>query len=195
LLVLGGLEFGGEGIELLGFLVMGGLVIGEGFREGVEFGAEFVRFVFRWLGRDEGAGFEVSFGEGAVEPDAELPDDLECGECSSMVARERVVGGVPRSSDLAEELVDFHGEDAVVAEPQEEFVLTILRAVEDADIGGDELGEELGELAELEKAGVRILGEIPFRQHAETQELLIVRLQMGEVAAEPRSGRHRSTLR
>ena len=65
-----------------------------------------------------------------------------------------------------------------------EFVGLVLRALEDADVRGDHLGEDFGELPELEEAGIRVLREVTLGQHPETQELPIVRLQMGEVAAE-----------
>jgi hypothetical protein len=62
--------------------------------------------------------------------------------------------------------------------------LAFIRAVKNPDAGRHELGEELAELAEFEKAGVRIVREIPLRKHPEPQKLLIMRLQMGEVAAQ-----------
>jgi hypothetical protein len=103
-----------------------------------------------------------------------------------------VVGGISRAADFAEELVDLVGEDTVVPQAAEEFVLAVFGAIEDADVGGDELGENFRQLPEFEKAGVRIFGEIAFGEHPEAEELLIVRLQMGEVAAQGRAGLHGS---
>jgi hypothetical protein len=188
LLVLRGLELLLQGSELEGFLVVGGLVVGQLLGEGLEFGAEFFGLVRRRTGRDEGAGFELGLAEGPVEPDPELPSDLEGSERGPVVAGEGVVRGIPGPSDLAEKLVDLVGENPVVAQPVEKIVLPFLRPFEDADVRSDHLGEDFAQLAELQQAGVRILREIPLGQHPETQQLLIVRLQMGEVAAEALGG-------
>ncbi len=42
-------------------------------------------------------------------------------------------------------------------------------------------------MTELEEAGIWIFGELALRQHPEAQELLIVLLQMGEIAGEFRA--------
>jgi hypothetical protein len=89
-----------------------------------------------------------------MEPDAELPDDFQCGEGRPVVAGEGMVGGVAGAADLAEDLVNLGWEDAMVAEAEEEFVLAILRTVENADVRCGDLGEEFRELAEFEQAGV-----------------------------------------
>lgn len=169
---------------------MGGLILGQLVGEGFKLGAEFLGFVRRWLRRDERAGFEIRILERAVEPDADLPDDLEHRQSGAVVAGERVVGGIPGAADFAEELVDLVGEDAVVSQAAEKFVLAVVGAVKDADVGGDELGEDFGQLPEFQETGVWIFREIAFGQHPEAKKLLIVRLQMGEVAAQVGGGFH-----
>lgn len=77
-----------------------------------------------------------------------------------VIAGERVAGGIATAADLAEELVDFVGEDAVIAEAAQELVLAVLWPVQESDAGGNQLGEPLGQLPQLEKAGIRIIGKI-----------------------------------
>jgi len=46
-------------------------------------------------------------------------------------------------------------------------------AGEHADFGGYQLGKDFSELPEFDEAGVRIVGEIPFRLRAQPDELLL----------------------
>ena len=177
-------QFGLHRVELPGFLVMGGLILGQFVGEGFQLGAEFLRLVRRCLRRDEGAGFEIRVLECAVEPDADLPNDLKHRQSGAVVARQRVVGGISRAADFAEELVDLVGEDAVVAQAAEEFELAVFRAIEDADVRRYELCEDFGQLPKFQETGIRIFGEIAFCEHPQSEELLIVELQMSEVAAQ-----------
>jgi hypothetical protein len=54
-----------------------------------------------------------------------------------------------------------------------------------------ELRQKLGELPQLEQRGVRVIGKVPLREHAQAQELCVVLLQVGEVAGEKRRLVHR----
>jgi hypothetical protein len=128
------------------------------------------------LGRNERAGFEIRVLECAVEPNADLPDDFEHRQGGAVIAGERVVGGISRAADFAEELVNFVGENAVVAQATEEFVLTIFWPIQDTDVGCDKLGEDFRELPQLEETGVWIVGEIAFCKHPKVEKLLVVEL-------------------
>jgi hypothetical protein len=98
--------------------------------------------------------------------------------------------GTGLDAEVSETLANLDRHDAVVARAVQEFVLPVVWAVENADVRCDELGEKFRELSELEKAGVWILRKIPLREHPKAQQLLIVRLQMGEVAAQAGTGFH-----
>ena len=50
--------------------------------------------------------------------------------------------------------------------------------------------QELSKLAELEEAGVRVIGEVPLRQQPQTQELIVMLLQMGKIGG----GRERRAI-
>ena len=149
MLVLGFLKLSFESVELLGLFVMGGPILGERSGEFLKLGLKFLGFVGGRLGRDEGTGLEAWICKGAMEPDAELPGDLENGEGAAVISGEGVVCGIPTAADFVEELMDLPGDDAVVPESPEKFVLAFLRLIQDADAGGNELSEKLGELAEL----------------------------------------------
>jgi hypothetical protein len=95
-----------------------------------------------------------------------------------------MAGGVPGSPDLPEELRDLGGQDALVLKPPNQIVLGLARRLIFADIGRDVLREQLGELSQLEERGVGVIREIAFRQHAETQELLVMRFELGEIGPE-----------
>jgi hypothetical protein len=58
-----------------------------------------------------------------VEPDAELPGDLEIGERGAMVAGDRVARGVAGAPDFAEELSYLAREDALVLQASKQVVL------------------------------------------------------------------------
>ena len=60
----------------------------------------------------------------------------------------------------------------------------LLRRREQTDSGSEELGQYLGELTQLQEAGVRVFRKIPLRQHTQAQELFVMLLQLGEVGAE-----------
>jgi hypothetical protein len=59
-----------------------------------------------------------------------------------------------------------------------------------ADLRRHELRQQLGELPQLQECGIRVIGKVALRQHAQTQELRVVLLQTGEVAGEKRRFMH-----
>ena len=191
LLVPGDFKLGFQRVELLRFLVMGILVLSQRRPKSFQLGAEFLRIIRRRLRWNERAGFEIRVFECPVEPDADLPDDLEHRKGGAMVPRERVVGGISRAADFAEQLVDLVWEDSVVPQATKEFELAVFRLVQNADVGSNKLGNDFRQLPELQETGIRIVCEVTFRKHPKTKELLIVRAQMGEVAAQGRPGLHR----
>jgi hypothetical protein len=56
--------------------------------------------------------------------------------------------------------------------------------IQEPDSGSDQLRQEFRELPKLEKGCIRIVGKVSLGKHPEPQELLVVRLEMGEVAGE-----------
>ena len=76
---------------------------------------------------------------------------------------------------------DFAGEDALILEPTEEIELRFFGIRIEPDLRGHELREQLGELPELQKSGIGILGEIPLGEHAKADELVVMGLEMREI--------------
>ena len=72
----------------------------------------------------------------------------------------------------------------MVPETGQEFVLAFTLPVQNPDAGRHELRQNLGQLPQFEDAGIGVLSEIAFRKHSEPQKLLIMRLQMSEIAAQ-----------
>jgi len=104
LLVLRLLELRFGGCEPLRGLVVLGPVIRERLRQAVELFVQVGGLVARGLRRNEGTGSVLGVLEGAMEPDRELPGDLECRECGAVIARQRMTCGISGASDLIEEL-------------------------------------------------------------------------------------------
>ena len=94
--------------------------------EAGEFGTQIGAFVLRGLRRDEGAGLERGVLEGAVEPEPELPGDLERGEGGAMVARHGVARGVAGAPHFTEELGDLARQNALVLQAAQQVVLGLL---------------------------------------------------------------------
>ncbi len=61
----------------------------------------------------------------------------------------------------------------MILQPAEEVVLGLLVRGVEADLGRDELSEQLGELPQLQQRGVRVVSEVALRKHAQAHELLI----------------------
>ena len=89
----------------------------EGLAENQKFGAELIALVLWWLRRDKRAGLESWVREGAMEPDAQLPRELEGGEGRAMVADDRVRRRITTPSDFPEELSNLAREYALILEP------------------------------------------------------------------------------
>ena len=78
------------------------------------------------------------------------------------------------------------GETRVAATPEtaKKLVLALVGLKIEAHIRRRALREHFGQLPQLQKAGVGIFRKVAFRQHADPKELLIVLLQMGEIAGD-----------
>jgi len=131
--------------------------------------------------RDEGAGLVCRVPEGAVEPDADLPGELECCERGAVISDQRVAGGVACPPDFTEELGNLARKDTLILQSADKLILGLLRRHIGTDIRRDMLREQLGQLAQLEQRGIRVLREIPFREQPQAQELLVVLRELGEV--------------
>src|SRR5262245_4296997 len=101
-----------------------------------------------------------------------------------MVARHSMARGVASPSHFPEKLSDLARENALVLQAAQQVVLGLLRGLIQADLRCYELSEKLGELPQLEERGIRVVGKVPLREHAQTQELLVVLLQVSKVARE-----------
>ena len=168
LFILGLAKLGFRGFEVLHDFMTGGAMLLQLLGQTRKFGAKVVGLVPWSLRRDEGAGLECRVLEGAVEPDANLPGELECREHGAMISDQRMTGGVACSPHFIEELGNLARKDALLLQAADEFVLCLLRRHIDADMCRDMLGEELCQLAQLEQRGIRILREIPFREQTQT---------------------------
>ena len=159
------------------------LVLGERERQAIELGAQVLALVPGRDRGDEGSGLEGGVLEGAVEPDRELPGDLEGGERPFVVALKAMGRGVAAAPDLVEELGDLARDQAAVTQPAQQVELGLGGRFVQADLGRDHLTKELRELAELDQRGVGILREVPLCQQPQAQELVIVFPEVSEVAA------------
>ena len=187
LFVLSLAEPGFCGFEVLHGFVMSGSILLKLFGKTREFSAQVVGLDPWSKWRNEGAGLECRILESAVEPDANLSRDLECCERSTVIADQRMAGGVACPPDFAKELGNLTRKDALVLQATNEIVLRLLRRNVLADMGRDLLREQLCQLAQLEQRGVRVLWEIPFREQTQAQELLVMLCELSEVTLE---GRH-----
>jgi len=92
---------------------------GEFLVESRKFSVQIGGFCDRWLGRNERAGSEVVILESAVEPEAELPADLQAGQRSTMVTGHGVAGGVAGSTNFSKELSNIARQNALILEAAE----------------------------------------------------------------------------
>ena len=84
-----------------------------------------------------------------------------------------MVRGIACAANLAEQLRDIPGKDALVLELSEKVVLTFLARRIEADLGRHDLRLQLGELAQLEEARCSDRPRNSARQeHPEPHELL-----------------------
>ncbi len=122
-----------------------------------------------------GAGFRVVILE---------PGDLEHRQSGPLIPDYGVIGFIPGASDFTKELMYLVWENALIAQPAETVVSAFIRLEREPDTGRSRPGEGLGELPQLKKAGVWVLGKVVFRQQPDAQKLLIVLLKLGKVAGE-----------
>ena len=99
-------------------------------------------------------------------------------------------GGIAGAADLAKELVDLGWKNAVFPKAVQKLVLAFLHPIENPDIGRHDLCQDLGQLPQFQEAGIGIVRKIPLREHPKPQKLLIMRLQMREIAAQARTELH-----
>ena len=118
-----------------------------------------------------------------MEPDAQLPRELEGGEGGAVVADDGVRGGIATPSHFTEELSDLARENALILEAAQEIELRFFAARIEANLCGHDLGEQLGELAELQEGGIWVLGEIALGEHTKADELVVVGCEMREIGA------------
>jgi hypothetical protein len=116
-----------------------------------------------------------------MEPHAELPGKPEAQQCSAMVPRQAVVGIVACLANLSKQRPNVAWNDALVLQSPDQIDLLLVGRREDSHVRRRELREQFRQLAELQKAGVRIVGKVALGEHPEAHELLIVRLEMSEV--------------
>ena len=108
-----------------------------------------------------------------------------------MIAHHGVAGGVAGAPHFTEELGDLARQNALILQAAQQIVLGLLGRLIQADLRRHELRQQLGELPQLEKRSVRVVGKVALRKHTQAQELLVVLLQVGEVAGEKRQLVHR----
>ena len=106
-----------------------------------------------------------------------------------MVPGEAMVGLVAEPAQLVEQPGDLARDDAAGLQPAQQVDLLLVRHRVQPHPRGQLLRQELGELSQLQQAGVRVLGEVALGEHAEPPQLLVVRLQDAEIAR-PLGRRH-----
>jgi len=92
-----------------------------------EFGTEVVGLVLWSLRRNESTGLEGRVLEDAVEPDTNLPGDLEGRERGAVIPDQRMAGGVACSPHFTEELSNLTRKNALLLQSADEIVLRLLR--------------------------------------------------------------------
>lgn len=102
---------------------------------------------------------------------------------SIAITYDRVIRGVARAPNFAEELSYLAGEDALVLQAAKEVVLRFFARRVQADLRGHQLREELGELAQLQQRSVRVVRKVALRKHAQTHELFVVHSEVCKVRA------------
>ena len=102
-----------------------------------------------------------------MKPQAELPAELERRQRAGVVALQAMVGRVAADADLIEHLPDFFGQHAFTLQAADQLVLAFFGAGVKAGAGRQRLGQELGELAQLEQAGVGVFGKVALGQGAQ----------------------------
>jgi len=133
--------------------------------------------------RFERARPEITFPKGAMEPDGELPRDLEPGQCRRVVAAVLVDRLVASAPEAMEQVDDVARVGRVALEAAEQVGLGFLHAYEHAGAGRKLLSEQLAELAQLHQAGDRIFGEVALRLRGHGHQRTVIAGEEAEVRA------------
>jgi hypothetical protein len=105
--------------------------------------------------------------EGAIEPDGELPRDLQRCQCFGMSTALVVTGAVAGDADLVKEVGGLTRQEAFEFQPAQQVGLRFFRRSKKSCTCGGCLGEQLTELAELDEAGIGIVLKIMFGERPE----------------------------
>jgi hypothetical protein len=104
--------------------------------------------------------------KGAVKPDAQLPRDLQPGQRFAMRTRNVVRGAVACDPQLIEEIADLSRVNSLEVEPTQQVGLWLFGRSVETSFRGDELGQHLAKLPELNQARIRIIAKVALRQGA-----------------------------
>jgi hypothetical protein len=80
------------------------------------------------------------------------------------IACQAVVGVVAGAPNLVEEVADLARDDALVLQAAQQVGLLLVWRGEQSDVGSDQLGQQLGQLPQLQPAGVGVFREVALRQ-------------------------------
>jgi hypothetical protein len=100
-----------------------------------------------------------------------------------MGALDLVGGAVPRLAHGVEEVRDLLRYDPFVGEPPKRLLECLPLSLVGALAGGDLLGQQLRELAQLENGCGGVVAEVTLRQRGELDELRVVNAQERKVGA------------
>ena len=139
--------------------------------------------VERRLRRRERAGPEAAVAEGAVEPDGELPRDLEPGQRRRVVAAVQVDRLIADALEIVEQVDDVARIGHVPAETPEQVGLRLVHAHEHASPGGELLCQQLAELPKLHQAGHEVVSEVALGLRGDADQDVVVAGEEAEVGA------------
>lgn len=132
--------------------------------------------------RNERAGLEARvIPEGAVEPDADLPGDLERGQGLPMIAAAVMSRRVADLADRVEQVGHLARDGAINRKAAQHIGEGLGRIVVASGSGGDVESDQFSELAQLQQASVWVLREIPLSQSRMTDQLVVMNGEKSEV--------------
>jgi hypothetical protein len=94
-----------------------------------------------------------------------------------MIAGKIMAGGIPRATYLTKYLIHLSRQDAAIQQASQQLKLRFFRRNVKAGSGCEELCQGFCKLTYLEQAGIRVIGEVFFGEHAQTKQLLVVLAQ------------------
>ncbi len=103
-----------------------------------------------WL---EGTRLESRVAVGLVEPDGELPRDLEAAQRGRMIATMLVGSIIPEAAEIMKEVENFARIPGLPAEPRKQLGLGFVRGNENTGPGGHLLRQQLAKLPQLHQRG------------------------------------------